>query len=151
MLRVTLWHEPEDFAFYIQDPECPSRLGSVGKELRRDRFATGAGVVVVGVKSEYTAIPITVEFDKFGAEKKEEGTWDRIVECALTVSGRAIAFEASSGEEFGRLEVDPGTYRLRIYFGGQQPERDDGESEDFYLIQCWPSGETESRILKSSA
>ena len=72
MLRVTLWHEPEYFGFYIKDPGAEISMGpSEATEVEQHRFAARQGIVTVGVKSEYTTIPITVEFDQLGAEPPE--------------------------------------------------------------------------------
>jgi|JI10StandDraft_1071094.scaffolds.fasta_scaffold876536_1 hypothetical protein len=150
MLRVTLWHEPEYFGFYIKDPGAEISMGpSEATEVEQHRFAARQGIVTVGVKSEYTTIPITVEFDQLGAEPPERTDWDRIVECSLAIHERAIVFEGSTGTEFGRLEVPPGNYRTRIHYGGQNIIQGDGETGDFYLIQIWPSSDVSSIVIKS--
>jgi hypothetical protein len=149
MLKVTLWHEPEYFGFYVRDPMSEISLdASESERVRIDRFASAQGIVTVGVVSEYSTIPITIEFDRNQPEIDESDAWDRIVECGLQIEGNEMVFEGSTGTTFGKLDVWPGTYRLRIYFGGQRSRTTDGESKDFYLIQVWPSPELCSMVLR---
>ncbi len=149
MLKVTLWHEPVYFAFYVQDPSTRDRLGpTVADDLLRQRFAARSSTVAVGVISEYTSIPITVEYDTLGPDPVDQAQWDRIVECSVETKAKALCFESTTGDEFGRLDVSPGNYRLRIHYGGQEIRKPGGETGDFYLIQVWPSSDTSSRTLK---
>jgi len=140
MLQVTLWHEPSYFQFYIRgsnsDPELDS---SVAADLQRSALAVREGLVVVGVKSEYTKVPITVEFDRDGFGPADLSRWDSVLECALVTRTGGIVFESCTGEPFGNLDVESGEYRLRVHYGGQAEVRDDGATGDFYLVQVWPT------------
>lgn len=152
MLRATLWHEPAYFAFHVRDRSHREVLGStVASELQERKIAAREGVVAVSVKSEYTEVPITVEFDRDAPNRIRPESWDRIVECPLRVRGTAISFESCVGDEFGRLEVPSDHYRLRVCYGGQGVVHPDGETEDFYLVQIWPSNDTTIVVLKVPA
>jgi hypothetical protein len=138
--QVTLWHEPSHFQFYIRGSiPTPELDSSITADLQRSALAVREGIVVVGVRSEYTLVPITVEFSREGFGPSDPSRWDRVHECALVTPKGGIVFESCTGEPFGHLDVDAGEYRLRVHYGGQAKVRDNGETEDFYLIQVWPT------------
>lgn len=154
MLRVTLWHEPEGFHFYLRDPtEKELRRPSimVTQERQTKGFvATHRGVAIRTI-SEFSAVAIHVEYDVDGFENGSMDEWDHVVECSLETSGR-FAFEGCTDPEpFGVLDVPEGAYRVRIHFGGQQSGKVDGSSEDFYLIRIWPGKAGVTTILKGDA
>ena len=139
MRMITLWHQPIDFAFYICDPTVKVRLGlSVSAEMAERRLVERDGIVIVGVLSEFTTIPIAVELAIHGIEPSSRMQWDRIEEGAIEVRGNRLSFQGGVGDEFASVEIEPGRYHLRVHYGGQHTEQPDGSTEDFYLIQIWP-------------
>lgn len=149
MLKTTLWHEPEGFGFFVSDPDFRDSIDAkASDEAWTNRFAARRGFVKICVISEFTEIPITVEFDRFAPDPISESAWDLIVECPIETRSEAIAFQSAVGDEFGRLEVPSGSYRLRICYGGQDTRQQSGESADSYLIQIWPSDDGSTRVLK---
>lgn len=155
MIKITFWHEPGYFQFYIQDPIADGNdlcSSKISKEMQRQRFGCGVGIVCVHVISEYSEIPITVQYDGDELELEDFSNWDRIIECPLTTQSKKIVFAGCPDGPrygcFGTLEIPPGSYRLRIYYGGQNTQQMDGETEDFYLVQIWPSNESDIKILK---
>ena len=149
MIKTTISHEPEGFHFWmLSEGGIPAIADRQFQEFRAQRFLLLGRAIAVSVVSEFTEIPITVEFDRFGPDPITESSWDRIVECPLAVGSKAIVFESAVGDEFGRLEVPSGLYRLRICYGGQNTRQHSGESADFYLIQIWPSKDTSTKIIK---
>ena len=149
MIRVTLWHIPEDFGFRIRDLGCCECIGADGSEHElKYRFYSSESMVAVAVISEFDLIPITVEFSREGVEPVDPAEWDRIVECPLKASSGALIFESSYGDQFGRLDLPKGGYRLRILYGGQDTRDISGSSSDCYLIQIWPSQDMSCRIIK---
>lgn len=150
MIKVTLWHSPEGFHFWILGGrEIPVIAAQQFEGLNEEKFLCLDGGVAVGVVSEFSEIPIRIEFDRFGPDPVEHSSWDRIVECSLEVTSDAIEFESAVAETFGRLEVPSGLYRIRICYGGQSTVQPDGGTEDFYLIQIWPSDQRGARLIKS--
>lgn len=155
MLRVTLWHEPQYFQFFVQDPAADGKdvfNARVSKLVEAQRFACGEGFLIVRVRSEYTRIPITVEFDRESPLGIDLDRWDRVIECSLDVKSAEIVFagcpDGPVHGRFGALAVTPGRYRLRVCYGGQEAVKPDGETGDHYLIQIWPSADAASTILK---
>lgn len=154
MLRMTLWHEPNHFQFYIQDRYKGAGINRrLGEELLSRDFAVGKGIVLVAVKSEFAQIPIAVEFDQNPLEILNFEDWDKIVECSIdVVSGELVFVGCASDpvrESFGLLEVSPGVYRLRIFFGGQDSVGSSGAATDHYLVQVWPSTDVVETVVKS--
>jgi len=149
MLKTTLWHEPEGFGFFVCDPEFRESIDAdASDEAWANRFAARRGFVKICVVSEFSEIPITVEFDQSGPSPIDDAVWDRVVECSIETRSNALAFESAVGDEFGRLEVPAGLYRVRVCYGGQTTKQHSGESEDFYLIQIWPSDDLSTAHLR---
>lgn len=147
MLKMTLWNSPR-FSFDMLDPLIKSRLGSSGADsLLKNRYALREGLISIAVIAEFSEVPITVEFDRYGFEPVDETKWDRIVEVPISLQGKFLVFDDM--EEFGRLELWPGNFRVRIYYGGQNTRQLDGSSNDFYLIQIWPSDDKSEKVIKS--
>jgi hypothetical protein len=158
MLRVTLWHEPQYFQFFVQDPAADGsdvfdpRTTNL---IESQRFVCGDGMLIVRVISEYTRIPITVEFDRDVPPAIDLDQWDRVIECSLDIRSSEIVFagcpDGPVHGRFGALAVHPGRYRLRVCYGGQNTVQSDGETGDHYLIQIWPSKEATSKVLKGAS
>lgn len=158
MQRVTLWHEPQYFQFFIQDPASDTaalEVQSTYRTLEEQRVYSDGGLAIVRVVSEFTRIPVTVEFDSSRPEAADFEKWDRIVECSIEVLSGEIAFagcpDGPIHGKFGSFMASPGRYRLRVHFGGQDVSHDDGETGDFYLVQIWPSSDAGFSVLKEGA
>lgn len=152
MLRVTLWHEPGGFQFFLRDPnekELRRSSEAVVNEMRAKAFSARRGGVAVRTISEFSSIAVKVEYDAGGFDDEALDGWDHVVECALeTTSGKFVFEGCTDPEPFGMLDVPKGMYRVRIHFGGQQSGKVDGSSEDFYLIRIWPGRDGATRFLK---
>ncbi|UXI70444.1 hypothetical protein [Tahibacter amnicola] len=151
MLRITFWHIPNYFQFYIQDPGTEAAVGSAAaEELVKDRFVVLKGLVGVGVTSDYDRIPITVEYDSEQCALSDLSEWDRVVECSIsTQSGRLELIGCTASDAFGVIELPSGDYRLRLHFGGQDETDSEGNAADYYLVQVWPKALESTVILKS--
>jgi len=147
MLKMTFWNAPR-FGFEILDPSINSKLDSFVADERLEKgYSLREGLISIAVIAEFSEIPITVEFDRYGFEPVDEAKWDRIVEVPISLKGQFLVFDDM--DEFGRLELWPGNFRVRIYYGGQNTRQIDGSSNDYYLIQIWPSKDKEEKIIKS--
>src|SRR5687768_14396571 len=149
MLRVTLWHDPEYFSFHIRDPISRERLGAIGAELLvRNGYALGETCIQIRMQSEFSKVPITVEYDSDCLQLTDAEHWDRIIEAPIRSKGGGFSFDSATGEPFGSLEVPIGMYGIRVYFGGQNSKKESGESSDYYLIQIWPDENVMERLCK---
>jgi hypothetical protein len=152
MLKFTIFHTPNYFQFYIQDRQSVDDLQGNHYEMLKNGFGCGEGIILVSVSSEYSQIPITVEFDHNAPEPHDFAKWDRVIECSLAIQSEDIVFVGCPGgpdtDCFCALETGPGHYRLRIYYGGQDTLQLDGETNDYYRVQIWPGEQQDSRVLK---
>lgn len=150
MMKTRLWHEPNYFQFHIEDAGAEVSLDRmVSSEIAEKGFSTRQGFVGIRVVSEYTSIPIDVEYQSAGASEIDLSSWDRVIECGfVTASGKVGFIGCAASDYFGVLEVLPGRYRLRICYGGQNTVADDGDSADQYLVQIWPSEDEREIVLK---
>lgn len=155
MLKVTFWHEPDGFQFYIQDPVA--EIGDIGgeriyNELTQRRFVCGSNIAIICVVSEFSEIPVTVQYDQIALKPENFDEWDRVIEFSLETESKEIVFASCPDGpiygRFGTLEVNSGCYRLRLYYGGQNTVQPDGTTSDYYLVQIWPDEMKGSEILK---
>jgi len=148
MMRLTLWHTPQYFQFFVRSPGVGAR-GVPSDDLDSNGFSASRGEVIIRTLSEYSEVPITVEYDADGLTSRELENWDHIVECSIDADQGKLVFEGcASAKPFGELVVPPGRYRIRIHFGGQLSGKRDGSTEDFYLLQIWPSEDSSVKVLK---
>jgi len=150
MFKLNLLHRPEYFGFYIED-DGPSNHWSdeTGKESNKKGFATIENGVLIRVLSEFSKIPIDIEYNATELAISQPSRWDRIVECSIKVRREKILFtSATDARPMGAIDVEKGRFRIRIYWGGQQSGKDDGSTADFYLVQIWPSDDLSTAIVK---
>ena len=115
-MRVTFWHEPEDFAFYIQNPSRRERLGpSVSRDLGSSGVAVRPGVIVVRVESELDPVAVTVEFDDGGVMLEGLRELDSLVTAEMDVGNDGLCFETASGLEFGHISLPRGRWEVGVY------------------------------------
>ncbi|MFN5713043.1 MAG: hypothetical protein ACK463_00385, partial [Bradyrhizobium sp.] len=77
--------------------------------------------------------------------------WDHIVEASLDVASGRIAIAGCTDyfPDAARIDVAPGTYRLRVSYGALDTLSEDGlEGDDHYRLQLWPAPSIAVRVLK---
>lgn len=129
------------YQFYLQDEEAECELSDSWTPEAVQRLLTVAsGTICIGTVRN-TAVPVTVEVTD--REPQEEfSQWDKVNECDLEVpSGRiVIAGCTDYFPDAERIDVDTGSYRARIYYGGLHTISEDGlEGQDHYKITLWPA------------
>lgn len=79
----------------------------------------------------------------------QQSEWDHVAECALAVpTGRLQVHECMGGPVLN-LSVTPGSYRVRVLFGGLGTLSEDGlEGADRYKITLWPGSPSPLRVVK---
>ena len=78
--------------------------------------------------------------------------WDQVVQCNISIpSGKILVAGPTEDVQFAkRLEVRPGNYGMRIFWGGLDTVDELGfEGDDRYKIMMWPKTEFEERVIKS--
>ena len=152
MFKLTMYHTPSYFQFYICSPEASSEFllnNETQKYIEKNKFANSTDFISVSVNSEYSEIPIKVEFDNEFIEIEDPREWDNIVECTINARIGKIQFLGCGDNfPFGELNVKNGLYRVRINYGNQNYVSESGETNDYYLIQIWPDNNQEVVIIK---
>jgi len=95
-------------------------------------------------------VPVTVDVLDRAPEDDFSG-WDHIVECSLEIaSGRIVVRGCTDWyPDAARIPVTPGTYAVRIYYGGLDTIDDLGlEGDDHYRVVLWPGAERPTAVLK---
>ncbi len=79
----------------------------------------------------------------------DSDTWDKINECSIRIrSGRLLVMGGTDNPtEAAVINVQPGVYRARIYYGGKDTISENGlEGEDIYEVKLWL--DTEEREIE---
>lgn len=138
--HITFHHEPSYFQFYVRDYGCAVDVDAdFSDELIDHGFAVRSRLVAIGTVSDFSEIPVTVVVSLGDLGADGSTSWDRLAECSVECGSGSLVLEGCTGGEFGRIDLEPGRYRLRIHWGGQGTVKPDGQSEDYYLLQLWPS------------
>jgi hypothetical protein len=138
------------FQFYLQDESAPGDLSASWTQEAVDRLlAVALGTIGVGTVRNMT-VPVIVEVGD--TEPDEDVTkWDQVNECDFEVqSGRVVVAGCTDYfPEAARIDLAPGSYRARVYYGGLDALSDDGlDGQDHYKIVLWRSVPGPLKILK---
>ncbi len=136
--------------FYLQDELVQGNLGDSWTQEATERLlAITDGTIGVGTVRNMT-VPVEVEVVQ--AEPQDSfDAWDQVNECSIDVqSGRIVVAGCTNYfPDATRIEVVPGMYRARIYYGGLDTLSEDGlDGEDHYRIVLWPGDPTPPVVLK---
>ncbi len=106
---------------------------------------------VIGVITRRnTDVPVVVEVNE--AETFESyQEWEQVTDCSINiVSGQLIVAGATDDLANGaRIKVKPGTYRVRIFYGGLDSVSANGlDGEDRYKIVLWPGSLAKVMVVK---
>ena len=138
------------FQFYIRDEAAQGDLSQAWNEESTDRLlAVAPGTVGIGTVRNMD-VPVTVDVLEHAPED-DFPKWDHVVEAGLDVtSGRVVIAGCTDYlPDAKRIEVPPGTYRVRVSYGALETLSEDGLSgDDRYRVQLWPAALTAVRILK---
>jgi hypothetical protein len=136
--------------FYLQDEGASGNLSDAWTPAASERLLALAECTIgVGTVRSMT-VPVTVEIVD-AAPTDEWAVWDHVNECSIEIpSGRiVIAGCTDYFPDAARIELTPGCYRARVYYGGLKSLSEDGLSgEDHYEIVLWPGDPIEPRVLK---
>src|SRR6188508_1566944 len=115
------------FQFYVQDDlEGIGDLSETWTQEAVDRLlAVAPGTVGVGTVRNVT-VPVDIEWSDSEPDESHDA-WDLIVDCSLEVtSGRVVVAGCTDYfPDAARLDVPPGTYHVRVYYGGLDTLSDD--------------------------
>lgn len=150
----TQHHHFELFAdyhqFYLQDEPVEGNLAESWTPEATDRLlALAPGTIGVGTVRDMK-VPVDVEVRD--AEPREPlDDWDQVNECSMEVrSGRIVVAGCTDYfPDAARIEVVPGVYRARVFYGKLKSLSEDGlRGEDHYRVVLWPGEPTPAAVLK---
>jgi hypothetical protein len=129
--------------FYIQDETSAGDLSDAWTPEAVDRLlALAPGIVGVGtVRNMFVPVDVAI-LTRPPADDLDP--WDRVNECSVEfTSGRAVIAGCTDYlPDAARIDVAPGLYRARIYYGALDSVSDDGlDGRDHYRIALWPGGQ----------
>lgn len=141
------------FQFYIQDEPADGDLSNAWSDEAVARLlAVAPGVVGIGTVRNMD-VPVSVEF--FSKEPTAAlAQWDHVVECSLSVqSGRIVVAGCTDYfPDAARIEVAPGTYRVRVCYAGLHSLSPGGlDGDDRYRLELWQASAIEPTVLKQRA
>jgi hypothetical protein len=112
-------------------------------------LAVAQGTIGVGTRRNMD-VPIEVEILE-SEPINSFNDWDQVNECDIEVpSGRiVIAGCTDYFPEAARIDVQPGNYRARIYYGNlNSVSEDDLVGDDHYKVVLWLSESQGVRVVK---
>jgi hypothetical protein len=138
------------FQFYIQDEMAIADISDAWDNEAFERMlATAPGVVAIGTARNMD-VPVTLEIHDV-APDDDFATWDHVVEANLDVASGRIAIAGCTDyfPDAMRVELAPGSYRVRASYGAlDQLSEDDLSGDDRYRLQLWPTAPLPVRVLK---
>jgi len=145
----------EIFADYYQiqlrDEAAEGDLSkSWDKEALNNLFAIALGIIGMST-ARNTDVPVKVTLTKSAPPSDDIADWDQVVEASITISSGTIIIAGPTDylPDAVRIPVEPGTYRVRLYYAHLESISEDGlEGEDQYQIILWSEGYKASSILK---
>jgi hypothetical protein len=143
----------DSFQFYLQDESAEGDLSECWTEEATDRLlAVAPGTVGVGTVRNMT-VPVSVEVLE-GDPPLDAAEWDHMTECSIQIdSGQLVV--AGCTDYFPdamRISLAPGTYAVRVSYGGLASLSADGlDGDDHYRVQLWPGVTTAAKVIKQRA
>lgn len=138
------------FQFYIQDEPAAGDLSKAWTQEATDRMlAVAPGTIGIGTVRNMD-VPVSVQI--LGHEPADDfSAWDHVVEAGLDIASGLIVIAGCTDyfPDAMRIEIAPGTYRVRVSYGALDTLSENGlEGNDHYRLQLWPGPSTAIRILK---
>jgi hypothetical protein len=131
----------EHYQFYVYDSSAdPGELSIYwDDESRENMLMVTDNLLGIGTV-RHLDVPVICEL--YDEEPKGEplDEFDHVLRCSLEIpSGRLVISGATEDiYEAHKVEVEPGKYGVRIYYGALDDVDDEGfEGEDFYKIALW--------------
>ena len=140
----------DSFQFYLQDESAEGDLSNSWTQEAVDRLlAVAPGTIGVGTVRNMN-VPVVVEISDIEPDT-DLSAWDHVNECTVEVpSGRVVIAGCTDYfPDAARIELAPGAYRARIYYGGLSSLSEDGlDGDDHYKVVLWTAASRPLQVLK---
>jgi hypothetical protein len=136
------------FQFYLWDREmAPEAPTDYSDEDTKRRIKTGANVVVV---QSARNMKVPVELEVLDAAPSDDlADWDHVAEASLELPSGKLQLHECTGGPIDDIDVAPGTYRVRAYYGRLDDLSANGlDGNDHYRIALWRAPLASIRVLK---
>jgi hypothetical protein len=141
------------YQFYLQDENTGGDLSESWTTEAVDRLlAIAPQTIGVGTVRNMD-VPVIVEIVD-AAPDVDTSDWDQVNECSIDIpSGRiVIAGCTDYFPDAARIELSPGPYRARIYYGKLTSLSEDGlVGDDHYKLILWSAAAAPTRVIKQRA
>ena len=141
------------FQFYIEDEAAevsPEEAGDAWtEEAGRNLLAPARGSVRIGT-ARNTTVPVELRVEAEEPATEFQG-YDHVAEASIDVpSGRlVIAGNSDYWPDAARIELAPGSYRVRVLYRGLATVSEDGlGGDDSYALVLWPAPPAPTGVLK---
>lgn len=138
------------YQFYLQDEDAEGDLSDSWTEEAVDNLlALAPGTIGVGTVRNMD-VPVEVEI-RDSEPSSDFQEWDHVTECSIKVPSGKIVIAGCTDyfQDAARIDVKPGNYRARIYYGDLDSLSWNGlEGDDHYKVVLWPSDDTSVRVIK---
>ena len=138
------------FQFYLQDESFKGDLSESWTPEAVDRLlAVAPGTFGVGTVRNMN-VPVVVEVTDTEPDANLDA-WDHVNECSLEVSSGRVVIAGCTDyfPDAARIEVLPGSYRARVYYGNLSSLSDDGlDGDDRYKVILWRAAPAPEQVLK---
>lgn len=120
----------------------------LSEEAQARHVGAAPGVVCI-ITARNATVPVTIEIASYPPSLDLEG-WDRVIEASIEVPSGCLVLHGPTDyfPNSPRITVKPGTYRVRVSFGGEQTvSMDELEGADYYSVTLWPASAEKPTIL----
>ena len=144
---------PTTFSSICRNEPVEGDLSESWPQEAVDRLlAIAPGKIGVGTVRNMN-VPVVIEIAEF-APDENLSQWDQVNECDLEVqSGRVVIAGCTDYyPDARRIELPPGPYRARIYYGRLNARSADGlDGDDHYKIVLWSAASEPLKVIKQRA
>jgi hypothetical protein len=136
------------FQFYLWDREMtPEAPTDYSDEDTKRRIKTGPNVVVVQPARNMN-VPVELEVLD-AAPSYDLADWDHVAEASLELPSGKLQIHECTGGPIDDIDVAPGTYRVRAYYGRLDDLSPNGlDGNDHYRIALWRAPLASICVLK---
>jgi len=128
------------FQIHLKDARVPQDALAdawTPEALRRD-LAVADGIIGVGTVKN-TSVIVDVVTAAASPDLADIGEWDRIIDASIAIPSGKLLLTSPTWETAEMVEVAPGNYRTRVYFGNITAAKAKGSRiRERYTIVLWP-------------